>query len=161
MNKTSKSITSVLMIGIIAVIGFFLIKNFVSKENDETKNTQTEWDKNNMREIEPEDKLLVEIKQETKLHLSYFISEFKKSSKSDFFAKVKLTENEKTEHIWVEILKLDNDKSIGLLGNEPKYFKNMKYLDTLTFDINQSEDLMIMENDSIVFGGFLQAALKK
>ncbi|HRV55136.1 MAG TPA: DUF2314 domain-containing protein, partial [Mangrovimonas sp.] len=70
-------------------------------------------------------------------------------------------ENGKTEHIWIEILSLDNDKSIGLLSNVPKYFKNLKYLDTVTFDINKSEDLMITRNDSIVFGGFLKTELEK
>lgn len=54
------------------------------------------------------------------------------------------------------ILSLNDENSVGLLSNEPKYFKNIRYLDTITFDIKKAEDLTIMKNDSVIFGSFLQ-----
>jgi len=161
MIKIPKTITNLLMIGVITIIGFLLFGVYVVQDKYEPENNQTEWDKNNMRDINSDDKLLIDSKQTAKSNLPYFISEFQKKSNTDFFTKIKLTENGKTEHIWIEILSLDNDKSIGLLSNVPKYFKNLKYLDTVTFDINKSEDLMITRNDSIVFGGFLKTELEK
>jgi|GEM_PF-2002338 len=159
-NNIPKKISSFILV---AIIAFILFKIYVAQDKYNLENNQTEWDKNNTREINANDKLLNNSKQTTQINLPYFKSEFKTKdkSKTDFFTKVKLTENEKTEHIWIYILNINNDKSIGLLYNEPTYFKNIKYLDTITFDINKAEDIMIMKNDSILFGGFLQAEMEK
>ena len=161
-SNIPKKISSILLIGIIAVLAFVLFGIYVVQDKYEPENNQTEWDKNNTRQIDSNDKLLNETKQTAQLNLPYFISEFENKGKSetDFFAKVKIAENENVEHIWVQLLDLNQSNSIGLLSNVPSYFKKLKYLDTLTFDINKAEDLMIMKNDSIIFGGFLQAELE-
>ncbi|WP_452232648.1 DUF2314 domain-containing protein [Lacinutrix sp. MEBiC02595] len=160
-SNIQKKISSLLTIGIIATLAFVLFGIYVAQDKYEPENEQTEWDKKNTREIDSNDKLLNETKQTAELNLPYFISEFKnkENSETDFFAKVKITENENIEHIWVQLLDLNEDNSIGLLSNVPTNFKELKYLDTLTFNINKAEDLMIMRNDSIIFGGFLQAEL--
>ena len=163
MSNIFKKIINLLLVGIVAIIAFVLFGIYVIQDKYVPENNQTEWDKNNTREIDSSDKLLNETKQIAELNLSHFISEFKNKDKSgnDFFVKIKLSEDDKVEHIWIQILNLNDDDSIGLLSNEPTHFKKLKYLDTLTFNINKAEDLMIMKNDSIIFGGFLQSKLDK
>ena len=154
MKKNLKIFTIIILA--IIFLAYLIQNNLVSNNN------QSEWDKNNTRDIQSNDKLLNKSKKITEQKLPFFISEFKNKNKSeyDFFTKIELTEGEYTEHIWIWILSLNDENSIGLLSNEPKFFKKIKYLDTITFDINKAEDLTIMKNDSVVFGGFLQAEIE-
>lgn len=142
----------------IIIILAILFVAYLIKNNLVSNNNQSEWDKNNTRDIQSNDKLLNKSKKITEQKLPFFISEFKNKNKSeyDFFTKIELTEDEYTEHIWIWVLSLNDENSVGLLSNEPKYFKNIRYLDTITFDIKKAEDLTIMKNDSVIFGSFLQ-----
>ncbi|MFL9844784.1 DUF2314 domain-containing protein [Flavobacterium rhizosphaerae] len=93
--------------------------------------------------------------------MPYFISEFKKKNKDTFFAKFKISETDATEHIWLMMLRIDNDRSYGIISNEPAGLKHIIYGDTLTINIWHAEDIMIIRNDSIYFGGFLQKEMEK
>ena len=126
------------------------------KSEPQAQNNQDEWDKNNTREINADSPELVHSKKLTKENLPYFISEFRKGQEGDFYAKLMLSESGNSEHIWLEILSLDGENSYGIIDNEPTYFKQIKYRDTLNININEAEDIMILKNDSLVFGGFLQ-----
>ena len=116
-----------------------------------------------MKDFNENDKSLINSIKLSKQNLPQFLSEFDKTEKDNenYFAKLKLSENRKTEHIWIEILSLNNENSIGLIGNEPKNLKKLQYLDTVKFDIQKAEDIMIIKNDSIIFGGFLKSELDK
>jgi uncharacterized protein YegJ (DUF2314 family) len=164
MNNISNKISNLLMIGIIAIVVFVLFGVYVVQDKYEPKNNQSKWDENNTRLVDSNDILLNETKRIAQLNLPYFISEFKKNedtSQTDFYTKIKITEDEQIEHIWIYILSLNENSSVGLLSNVPKYFKKLKFLDTISFDIKKAEDLMIMKNDSVVFGQFSHTKLEE
>jgi len=125
------------------------------------QNTQDEWDKNNTREIFADNPDLVRSKKLTKEKLPSFISEFNKDRGDGFYVKLKLTESGKYEHIWLRILSIDGENSSGVIDNEPTYFNEIKYGDTVNVNINEAEDIMIYKNDSLILGGYLQKLSKK
>ncbi|WP_420552251.1 DUF2314 domain-containing protein [Tenacibaculum aiptasiae] len=153
MKKNSKIIFPIL---ILTLIGYLMITN--------NKNNQlTDWDIDNTREFKSNDELLLKAKMESQKLLPKFIEEFKnnKNSKKEFYVKVKLSENKLSEHMWLVALSLNGKNSIGVLDNTPNDLKKIKLQDTLKFDINKAEDLMIYENDSLIAGAFLWSLLNK
>ncbi|MCF2875930.1 MULTISPECIES: DUF2314 domain-containing protein [unclassified Tenacibaculum] len=153
MKKNSKIIFPIL---ILTLIGYFMVTN--------NKNNQlTDWDIDNTREFKSNDELLLKAKIESQKLLPKFIEEFKnnKNSKKEFYVKVKLSENKLSEHMWLVALSLNGKNSIGVLDNTPNDLKKIKLQDTLKFDINKAEDLMIYENDSLIAGAFLWSLLNK
>jgi len=127
---------------------------------NERQNKQDEWDKSNTREIFADSPDLVRSKELTKEKLPYFISEFNKVRGDGFYAKLKLAESGKYEHIWLRILNIDGENSSGIIDNEPTYFTEIKYGDTVNVNINDAEDIMIYKNDSLILGGYLQKLSK-
>lgn len=146
-----------ILIGVFLYYVFILIGVYFIQ--DSTKEVMN----NNIVEFSSEDKLLKSSIEKTRDSLRKFISEFENNQDKDklFLTKVELFEGNISEHIWLEIVKLDNQNSVGLINNDPIDFKKYKYLDTVHFNINKSEDIMIVKNDSILFGGFLLKELNK
>ncbi len=149
------SLKPIIAILVILLIWYFLI----FKKQSKNKNL-TEWDIENIRNINSNDNALAESKISTQKALSNFITEFENNDRNkEFYAKIKLTENDLIEHMWLIVLTLNGENSKGIVDNEPLKFKNIKYLDTLKFNIKEAEDLMIYENDSLIMGGFLMSIL--
>ena len=156
MKRTTSFIIAIIVLGIIS-FGVYL---FIQKNES---GILTEWDLDNTREIYQDDEALINSKILTQKNLAYFISEFKikNEAEDEFYVKVRMTEDDKSEHMWLNILKLDGNQSIGLLDNVPLKFKKLKYLDTVKFDINKAEDLMLYRSDSLILGGFLLSESQK
>ncbi|MEX0287514.1 MAG: DUF2314 domain-containing protein [Flavobacteriaceae bacterium] len=156
--KNNSRIYFIVIAASIAIYGLYWLKN-----RSVESRIESDWDINNTREIDVDDEALAKSERMAQKNLSYFIAEFrnKNDNSNEFYVKVKLTEDGVVEHMWIDILELDGDQSIGLLDNDPLKFKRLKYLDTVKFDINKAEDLMMYENDSLKLGGFLQAELGK
>ncbi|MDT0555165.1 DUF2314 domain-containing protein [Patiriisocius hiemis] len=141
---------------------FILIScNTSTKSNYDTTNDVLEWDKDNVVALDRNDKALRDSKTVTKDCLGVFKSKFRanKDSLTIFFVKVKVSENESIEHIWLEILEIQDKNSVGVVSNIPYYFKNISYLDTLSFDINKAEDISILHEDEYIFGNYLTKML--
>jgi len=157
MKRKYLLIFAIIILAVIAVKFIFPEKKSIEDE------IISNWDKENTRDIYLDDEALINSKKLAQKHLQQFKEEFKnkRDSVDEFYVKVRLTENELAEHMWINILDLNKDQSIGLLDNEPLKIKSLKYLDTIRFDINDAEDLMLFKNDSLKLGSFLQSELEK
>jgi uncharacterized protein YegJ (DUF2314 family) len=157
MKRKYLLIFAIIILAVIAVKFIFPEKKSIEDE------IISNWDKENTRDLYLDDEALINSKKLTQKHLQQFKEEFKnkRDSVDEFYVKVRLTENELAEHMWINILDLNKDQSIGLLDNEPLKIKSLKYLDTIRFDINDAEDLMLFKNDSLKLGSFLQSELEK
>jgi uncharacterized protein YegJ (DUF2314 family) len=152
-----------LLIFAIIILAVIAVKLILPEKKSIEDEIISNWDKENTRDIYLDDEALINSKKLTQKHLQQFKQEFKnkRDSIDEFYVKVRLTENELAEHLWINILDLNKDQSLGLFDNEPLKIKSLKYLDTIRFDINDAEDLMLFKNDSLKLGSFLQSELEK
>lgn len=153
-----KSLLIVLIILVFAALITVIIFIFAAQNNN-----QTEWDKQNTRKLDSNDVVIRNAMQHTKDSLPSFIKYYNDRiiNNGSFFVKIPLSENNNIEHMWLKIINLDATRSSGLLENEPAYLKNVRYGDTIHFDINDAEDLIIERNDTIYFGAFTDQELSK
>jgi len=142
-------------------LAFIAILVSCGKSDPKNQNNHDEWDKSNATEIRPDDPGLIHSKKLTEENLPYFISEFSKKHNQEFYVKLKISESGQDEHIWLKILDIDGGNSYGTIENDPAYFKQIKYGDTLKINIYEAEDIIINRNDSIIFGSFLQQEINK
>lgn len=69
------------------------------------------------------------------------------------FVKVLLEEEPNIgEYMWIKPIKLEDDKYIGILENQPQDMKTLKIGDEVTFTTDQIADWYYVENDKAIGG---------
>ncbi len=145
------------------ITAFFLLIVLASCNFGSNQSGSGEMITEGVRGFEEDNPILLESIKRTRDSLPYFISRFK-SNTDDltwFSGKFEVHEGSLEEHIWLEILEIDGENSVGVIINEPYSFQKIKYLDTINFDISKAEDIMILKDGSILFGNFLERLLTK
>jgi uncharacterized protein YegJ (DUF2314 family) len=74
--------------------------------------------------------------------------------KGTYTVKFPLTQNGKTEHIWLQVDKFAKDKFVGRLANQPFNGTQYRMGDTMTVAIDDVEDWMVRTPDAI-YGGYV------
>ena len=101
---------------------------------------------------------LAEIKSQAQAELSRFIELFGQRVANPgyrFSVKAPLTEDGKTEHMWIRVSTLEGSNISGRLANAPAILKSVKLGDTVQCAQEQIEDLVITdEQNKVVLGGF-------
>ncbi len=100
--------------------------------------------------------------EKAKLTLHYFESCLKspKENQSYFSVKVKIVEDDITEHIWLTNPDFDNDDNLfGVVGNEPIDVKTIKINQKIGIDKDLISDWMIIEGGRLI-GGYTIRAIR-
>jgi uncharacterized protein YegJ (DUF2314 family) len=74
--------------------------------------------------------------------------------------KMKFTEGEAAEHMWVSVAELDEQGGKGKLNNEPGWLKNIKAGTPVSFTREQIEDWLVDTGDEKPLGGYSLAVFE-
>ncbi|MFO0935824.1 MAG: DUF2314 domain-containing protein [Gemmataceae bacterium] len=90
-----------------------------------------------------------------------FIQELKspKTGQSGFSVKVGLTENGKTEHMWLAPVEFDGKKFHGVINNDPEFLKTYKLGQKIDVELSNISDWMYIEN-RVLMGGYTIRVLR-
>lgn len=92
-------------------------------------------------------------RQKARETLPRFFAMHKEGVNGAFTLKFPLTQNGKTEHIWMEFVQAKGDRIIGLLSNEPVEGDKYKMGDRMDVAKSDIEDWMVRTQDGF-FGGY-------
>jgi uncharacterized protein YegJ (DUF2314 family) len=96
--------------------------------------------------------------------LPLFIEEFQnpKPGQIYFAIKVKIPygDGNSAEHLWVSQLSYSDNRFTGILGNEPYYIVDLHLDDSITVELEDISDWMIIA-DNKLYGGFTLHVLSK
>jgi uncharacterized protein YegJ (DUF2314 family) len=102
--------------------------------------------------------------QQAQATLPLFIREFQNPKPSQIYFGIKVQipygDGNSTEHLWVSQLSYSNNRFTGILGNEPYYIKDLHLGDTITVELKDISDWMIIANNKL-YGGFTLHVLSK
>ncbi|MFN6943789.1 MAG: DUF2314 domain-containing protein [Cytophagaceae bacterium] len=109
--------------------------------------------------LDKNDPQLVYAKKQASETLDSFISSFSSlKGDSSYFFSVKKEfgdDNERSEHMWVEVFDVNEEGFIGLLGNEPGIINTFKFGDTVRVKKDEVEDWMIYDQaKDTILGAF-------
>lgn len=114
---------------------------------------------------ESDDPELLQARQDALDNLDYFIGSFNEHSHDTTFQyslKADFIDNGQHEHMWISLMKIDNEQFTGYLGNNPQIVKNVKYGDMITIARSQIEDWIIVDTKSNnMEGGYSVKVLQK
>jgi len=85
--------------------------------------------------------------------LPRFASLMKSGMKATFTVKFPLTQNGRTEHIWLQVTDMKDDAFIGLLANKPVNGTKYQIGQPMTVASHDVEDWMVRTSDAI-YGGY-------
>lgn len=125
---------------------------------------QTDWDRNNIREINSED---IRIQNAIKLaqdSIGFFVNYFNFFSSDTnytFFIKSKFVEEGIIEHIWSKPIKVNSKGFISIIDNVPSKLRSFKYKDTVEIFLKNVEDFIITTPDSWEIGNYFKAQFGK
>jgi uncharacterized protein YegJ (DUF2314 family) len=111
--------------------------------------------------LESDDPRLLAAEAEARNRFHEFESAFNANSDggSQFSVKTKMTHGDNSEHIWVDVTRIEGDAIEGLLGNEPLDLGDLKLGAEVRLDRSEVEDWAIMRGDELV-GAFTLKALQ-
>lgn len=92
------------------------------------------------------DKELEQAKIEALTKIDFFIESFNKHSNDTvymFSLKKDFVENGEHEHMWVIVKKIENNKFVGILDNEPQTIRDYRLGDKVTMNKEEIEDWVI------------------
>jgi uncharacterized protein YegJ (DUF2314 family) len=108
---------------------------------------------------------LEQAKKDALSTLNYFIKSFNSHSSDTTFSfslKADFVDNGEHEHMWISLIKIENEKFQGFLGNEPQIIKNIKFGDLTIISKDQIEDWIIFNTKTNNFeGGYSAKVLQK
>jgi len=84
-----------------------------------------------------------------------------KPGDSDFFIKVKITDENGTEHFWLQDVKIAGDRFEGIINNEPGIVKNVKIGERYRFGFKDVSDWMYRARDGAVRGNYTLRVILK
>jgi uncharacterized protein YegJ (DUF2314 family) len=96
---------------------------------------------------------LLEARQKARETLPRFVDLLNSGMKATFSVKFPLTQNGKTEHIWLQVAGIKDDAFIGMLANTPVNGTNYKLGQVMTVASKDVEDWMVRTQDQI-YGGY-------
>src|SRR5262245_59143271 len=85
--------------------------------------------------------------------LPRFVSLMKSDMKATFTVKFPLTQNGRTEHIWLQVTDMKDGAFIGLLANKPVNGTKYQIGQPMTIASHDVEDWMVRTSDAI-YGGY-------
>ncbi|MCD4793334.1 MAG: DUF2314 domain-containing protein [Bacteroidales bacterium] len=138
-----------------------LTKLFGKKE--QTENVRKRKDNPDVYNIPSESERMNWGIKKAKLTLHYFESCLKnpKTNQQYFSVKVKIEENDKTEHLWLTDPDFDKEGNLfGIVGNEPIDIKKVKIDQKIGIDRNLISDWMIIEDGRLI-GGYTIRAIRE
>ena len=96
---------------------------------------------------------LAEARKKARDTLPRFVSLMQSSMKATYTVKFPLTQNGKTEHIWLQVADVKDGAFVGLLANTPVNGTKYKMGQAMTVASNDVEDWMVRTPDAI-YGGY-------
>ena len=99
------------------------------------------------------DEALIAAADEARERFPEFIEAFRAGAGREFSAKFPFTDGMQTEHMWVAVQSINGDSILGTLGNQPGLLKNVREGDPVTRTLDELEDWLYMDGETMV-GGF-------
>ena len=96
---------------------------------------------------------LAEARKKARDTLPRFVSLMQSNMKATYTVKFPLTQNGKTEHIWLQVADMKDGAFVGLLANTPVNGTKYKIGQPMTVASNDVEDWMVRTPDAI-YGGY-------
>ncbi|WP_165929493.1 DUF2314 domain-containing protein [Pseudocnuella soli] len=142
---------------------FILILGLLFSCEDRSAATEYKWERDsNTRAIRTTDQAYLYSVSKAQAELATFTSIFSQRHDSlDFYIKASFTDENGTEHMWVDVYSILKDTAFGTLGNDAIKVKYLQFGDSVNIALNKIEDFTIYKNDSVIAGDFLNQALSK
>jgi len=96
---------------------------------------------------------LAEARKKARDTLPRFVSLMQSGMKATYTVKFPLTQNGKTEHVWLQVADVKDGAFVGLLANTPVNGTKYKMGQAMTVASNDVEDWMVRTPDAI-YGGY-------
>ncbi|MGJ5819444.1 DUF2314 domain-containing protein [Paludibaculum fermentans] len=111
--------------------------------------------------MQSDDPRLLAAEAEARSRFHEFESAFNSNSNggSHFSVKTMITRGDNSEHIWVDVTRIEGETLLGLLGNEPVDLGDLKLGSEVSLDRSQVEDWAIMRGGELI-GAFTLTALQ-
>lgn len=111
--------------------------------------------------VSVEDAQMNDAISKAKASLSSFIEILKspKPGQKYFLVKGRFVSGEEVEHIWVADISFDGRSFQGVIANEPKSIKDLKFKQPITVNSSDVSDWMYVQNGKLV-GGFTSRLLR-
>jgi uncharacterized protein YegJ (DUF2314 family) len=94
--------------------------------------------------LDDQDPKLLAAKEEARRRFPEFLDAFKRKDGEMFSVKAPVTAGGRTEHIWIDVDHVDDDRIGGKLGNEPVDLGPMKIGDRVDVAISEIEDWVVI-----------------
>ena len=112
--------------------------------------------------VDGEDKEMLEAQGKARDSLMRFVKAVQKREKGKrYLLKVKLSEGEAVEHVWLEPVKWNDPGLIGILAVDPVSLKTRKKGDTIAPRPSEVTDWVILSADGTKEGGFTADVIEK
>ncbi len=112
--------------------------------------------------VDGEDKEMLEAQKKAQDSLMQFIKAIQKREEGKrYLLKVKLSEGEEIEHVWLEPVKWNDPGLLGILAVDPVALKKKKKGDTITPLPSEITDWLILSEDGSKEGGFTTDVIEK
>lgn len=122
------------------------------------KAQQDEWDKANMRDIDPADLRIQQAIAQTQDSLSIFLNRFKaysKDSSFQFYIKSDFEEGDHVESMWSRPLEVVVQSFKSVVDNQPRDLQQVHFGDTVLIEFKQIEDIDITYQNSLIMGNYI------
>ncbi len=135
-----------------------LMTVFVSCEQNQVVERENEPDVHSIKESNKE---MNKAMQEARDTIKDFLTSFQNPSSTQtyFSIKVRFTEGDETEHIWLSDLDYKDSSFHGKVGNKPLKLSNINLGDLVKVDNKNISDWMIIDNRTLI-GGFTIRVLR-
>jgi uncharacterized protein YegJ (DUF2314 family) len=91
-----------------------------------------------------------------------FVSAFESRAEDQLFSvKARISDGEHSEFIWINVTALEDDRIIGLLGNEPVALPRLHEGDKVTTRLSELNDWMYLAERGAPVGGFTVEVLRR
>lgn len=120
------------------------------------------WEENNFVNIDVTAAWYIEAVNKAKKQLDKFIEVFNNApaEKYNFHIKVKLTEGDNIEHLWLIPSSYSNYSFLANVDNTPFKLKNIHFKDMISVSAESVEDWIIYEPQKKIWGNFIARAFK-
>jgi len=127
-----------------------------------TKNEE-DFEEANTFSLEAEDANVKIAKDSAQHNLLFYINQFRTYSSNQnysFSLKKPYVEADETEHMWARPIRVDSTGFTCILDNEPRLVTNYQFGDTVLVNFDDIEDLIMVKNDTLIMGTFLQTIIE-
>lgn len=108
--------------------------------------------------IEENDKKMIQAFDKAKNSLDIILDRYRKRLIQKLYLKVKITDGNQVEYVWLGSIRYSHGKFIGRVDNDPETVAVVQIGQTFSFDKDEIFDWMYMKNDKM-FGNYTLRAI--